>query len=100
MNKNDSVKDDDVAKPVEVKKAVAPKVQIPTVESPPAKDPLEGLDLATLQKDLIAFRTDIIIGSWQDLHSGEIVEIRELPGNVANAKSKRYAAYEIIDENW
>ena len=88
---------DVVDKPAEVKKPVVP-VKVPTVEAPPAKDPLEGLDLDTLQKDLIAFRTDIIVGSWQDLHSGEIVEIRELPGNSDNAKSKRYAAYEIIDE--
>ena len=88
---------DVVDKPAEVKKPVVP-VKVPTVEAPPAKDPLEGLDLDTLQKDLIAFRTDIIVGSWQDLHSGEIVEIRELPGNSDSAKSKRYAAYEIIDE--
>lgn len=95
-NANDS-ENDVMDNPEEVKKPVVP-VKVPTVEAPPAKDPLEGLDLDTLQKDLIAFRTDIIVGSWQDLHSGEIVEIRELPGNSDKAKSKRYAAYEIIDE--
>ncbi|MFL1781044.1 hypothetical protein ABSA28_00760 [Candidatus Hepatincolaceae symbiont of Richtersius coronifer] len=50
-------------------------------------------ELVAKQKKLIAFRIINVVGYWEDLHNKEVFEIRELPGNQLNSKSKNYAAY-------
>jgi hypothetical protein len=64
-------------------------------------DPIEtedpSLDLISLQRKLLEFRAEILVGTWRDIHSGEIFEIRESLGNTINNKNKKYAAYSIME---
>lgn len=55
-------------------------------------------ELYELQKALITFRVNAVVGYWEDAISGEIIEIRVIPSK-KDKKNITYGAYSILDQD-
>ena len=51
-----------------------------------------------LQKKLLNFRTEILVGLWEDVITGELVEIRRIDGD-KNRRNKIYGAF-VVDAKY
>ncbi len=55
-------------------------------------------ELYELQKALVTFRVNAVIGYWEDVITGEVIEIKTMPKQ-KNQKDITYTAYAILDED-
>ena len=55
-------------------------------------------ELYELQKSLITFRVNSVVGYWEDAITGEVIEIRVIPSKKSQ-KDITYGAYAILDED-
>jgi hypothetical protein len=51
-----------------------------------------------LQRSLVTFRVNAVVGLWEDVITGEVVEIRVLP-KTDTRKELTYAAYAVLDRD-
>jgi hypothetical protein len=70
---------------------------LPTIQTRTSLDAASKLSYQEQQKRLVAFRVETIYGLWQDIHSGDIYEIREIKSPQSNSiRNKKVGAYLII----